>query len=132
MSVEALAVAAIFSNFSDVQDLHFDGHVVWAATSGGVAVYDIGGEPLAELTDLPSRQAMTVGELGGQITVGTLRGAYRWDGDTWEAVGPREPVVAVTEDVLVYRTGEAWPLAMESERLVDAVAIFSFLWLCRT
>lgn len=122
MSVEALAVAAIFSNFSDVQDLHYDGHVVWAATSGGVAVYDTQGDALAEVTDLPSRQAMTVGELGGQLTIGTVSGAFRWDGESWEAVGPREPVVAVTEDVLVYRSGQAWPLALETERLVDAVA----------
>ena len=122
MSVEALAVAAIFSNFSDVQDLHYDGHVVWAATSGGVAVYDPSGAPLADLSDLPNRQAMTVGELGGQLTVGTVGGAFRWDGEAWEAVGPREPVVAVTEDVLVYRSGQAWPLALRSERLVEAVA----------
>lgn len=122
MSVEALAVAAIFSNFSDVQDLHYDGHVVWAATSGGVAVYDTDGTALAELTDLPNRQAMTVGELGGQLTVGTVSGAFRWDGEGWETVGPREPVVAVTEGVLVYRSGQAWPLGVSGERLVDAVA----------
>jgi len=122
MSVEALAMVALFTNMSDVQDLHFDGAVVWAATSGGVEVYDTDGDVLATLTDLPSRQTTAVGRLGERLTVGSVQGAYRWDGEQWEAAGPRKPVVAVTEDVLVYRDGSAWPLSLESDRLVDAVA----------
>jgi ligand-binding sensor domain-containing protein len=122
MSAPALALVALFSNMSDVQDLYYDGAVVWAATAGGVEVYDTDGDILATLRDLPSRQTTAIGRLGDRLTVGSAEGAFRWDGEGWEEVGPRLPVVAVTENVLVYRDGSSWPLTQESERLVDAVA----------
>ncbi len=96
MSVEALAVAALFTNHMDVQDLFKDGEVLWAASTGGVIAYDLDGDQLAELTDLPSRQVLSLGHLNGELTVGTIRGAYRWSDLGWEAVGEVKPVLSVT------------------------------------
>jgi ligand-binding sensor domain-containing protein len=127
MSALGLAVVALFTNMSDVQDLHFDGDVIWAATSGGIEVYDTRGSVLASGVDLPNRQTTAVGTLGGRLTVGTAGGAFRWDGEAWEQVGAQTPVVAVTENVVVYRDGSAWPLEhggleQSGPRLVDSVA----------
>jgi ligand-binding sensor domain-containing protein len=122
MSPAGLAVVAMFTNMTDVQDLFVDGEVIWAATAGGVEVYDIGGDLLATTTDLPSRQATVVGTVAGQLTVGTIQGAFRWEDDAWEAVGVEKPVIAITENVVVYRDGSAWPLEQEGPRLVEAVA----------
>jgi ligand-binding sensor domain-containing protein len=115
-------MVALFTNMSDVQDLHFDGAVIWAATSGGVEIYDPRGHVLARAVDLPNRQTTAVGTLGNRLTIGTVEGALRWDGDGWESVGPSHPVVAVTGNVVVYRNGTAWPLEQTGPRLVDAIA----------
>jgi len=122
MSVEALAMVALFSNMTQVEDLHFDGAVLWAASSGGVEVYDTDGDLLATVADIPSRQATTVGTLGERIAVGSIQGGFVWDGDGWNEAGPRKPVVAITENVLVYRDGSAWPMQGFAERVVEAVA----------
>ena len=57
MSAKALAIGALFSHRQLGRDLHFDGEVVWAASAGGVEVFDSDGRTLARLDDLPSRDA---------------------------------------------------------------------------
>jgi len=109
MSVEALAIAALFSHMHLGRDLHFDGDVVWAASSGGVEVFEPSGRSIARLDNLPSRDATAVGWFAESFVVGTNRGAYAWDQEEWSPMGPRDPVVAITDLGVVYRTGESWP-----------------------
>jgi hypothetical protein len=122
MSAKALAVGALFSHLQLGRDLHFDGEVVWAASAGGVEVFDSDGRSVARLDDLPSRDSTAVGWFNGALTVGTAGGAYAWDGTGWRADGPRTPVVSVTELGVVYRDGRAWPSALDGVRTVEAVA----------
>ena len=35
MSAGTVAVVALFSHMGDVTDLHYDGEVIWTASSGG-------------------------------------------------------------------------------------------------
>jgi len=121
MSAEALIIAALFSSMSDVQDLHYDGTVIWAATSGGVEVFDTDGRSLATLNDIPNRQATAVGYVEEVLTIGTAHGAFQWVGDDWLAIGPVTPTVAITSEAIVYRDGTSWPEQLHSDRLVDAV-----------
>ncbi len=122
MSAQALVTAALFSHLQLGRDLHYDGEVVWAASSGGVEVYDTDGRSIARLDDLPSRDATAVGWFDRAFVVGTVSGAYVWDGRAWSEEGPREPVVAVTELGVVYRSGRSWPDDGVSMRTVEAVA----------
>jgi ligand-binding sensor domain-containing protein len=122
MSAASMAVVALFTNMSDVQDIFVDGEVIWAATSGGLEVYDTTGDLLATASDLPSRQTTAVGSVAGQLTVGTNQGAFRWDGNGWESVGIQQPVIAITENLVFYRNGSAWPIHHQAPRLVDAIS----------
>ncbi len=121
MSVEAITVVALLASMADVQDLHYDGSVVWAATSGGVEVFDTEGRSLATLDDIPNRRTTAVGYVGEIFTIGTAQGAYQWVDDGWLSSGPSTPVIAVTGASVVYRNGSSWPEELQSDRLVDAV-----------
>ena len=122
MSAKVVIMGALFSQMRDVADLHYDGEVVWAASTGGVEVFDLEGSSLARLDDLPGRRATAIHWLDDSLVVGTEGGAYAWSDQGWSEVGPRTPVVAVTELGIVYRDGGAWPEPFLSARLVDAVA----------
>ncbi|MAY81208.1 MAG: hypothetical protein CL930_10545 [Deltaproteobacteria bacterium] len=117
-----MAVVALFTNMSDVQDLYVDKEVIWAATSGGVEIYDTDGDLLASASDLPSRQATAIGMVSGDLTVGTKQGAFRLKRGDWQAVGIQQPVIAISEGVVIYRDGSGWPLHHEAPRLVEAIS----------
>jgi ligand-binding sensor domain-containing protein len=117
-----MTVVALLASMADVQDLHFDQTVIWAATSGGVEVFDTTGTSLATLNDLPNRQTTAVGFVDDTLTVGTAQGAFQWVNDGWLEVGNNTPVVAVTVDYIVYRDGTTWPESVQTERIVDAVS----------
>lgn len=122
MSAASMAVVALFTNMSDVQDLYVDKEVVWAATLGGVEVYDTDGTLLATASDLPSRQATAIGSVDGQLTVGTKQGAFLWNDHEWEPVGFEQPVISITDNLVFYRDGSAWPRHHQTSRLVDAIS----------
>ena len=120
MSAGTVAVVALFSHMGDVRDLHYDGELIWAASSGGVEVFDVDGRSLARLDDLPGRRATSVGWVDNQLVIGTLSGAVLWDGLKWQTLGPRLPVVAVTPQGVVYRDGAQWSPETVNERFVEA------------
>jgi hypothetical protein len=121
MSAPTMALLAVLANTAEITDLLITDDAVWASTTGGVVGFDLDGVPLATPDGLPDRQARAIGWHEGALTVGTVTGAYWWDGGRWSAIGPATPVVAVTESTLVYRDGTTWPATPQRNRLVDAV-----------
>ena len=65
MSAKVIIMGALFSQMRDVADLHYDGEVVWAASTGGVEVFDLEGRSLAQLDDLQLPDGSHVGEFFG-------------------------------------------------------------------
>lgn len=109
MKAASLAIAALFSSMQSGRDLHFDGEVVWSASSGGIEVFDTDGRSIAAVRDLPSRDTTSIGWFDGSLTVGTVDGGFSWMRGAWHRVGRPHHVVAVTELGVVFRDGSSWP-----------------------
>jgi len=106
-------ILSVFLSTADVRDLFVHDDLVWAATSGGLEVYDLRGERIAHATDLPRASLEAVGLHRGQVAVGTAGGgAAVWSpaDASFRPVetGTEHPdgeVVAVLQDALVTRGG---------------------------
>jgi len=109
MNAASLSIVAVFSSMQSGRDLHFDGEVVWSASSGGIEIFDTDGRSIAAVRDLPSRDTTAIGWFDGLLTVGTTDGGYRWMQGAWQRVGSAQHVVAVTELGMVFRDGSSWP-----------------------
>lgn len=95
---------------AQISDLHWDGARLWAATSGGVEVWSPDGTRQAhEVAGLPVAAVAAVGEVDGQIVVGTEVGAlaYVSSGD-WQPLSS-EPAVAVLTEGAMSRSGWLYP-----------------------
>ena len=65
-----------------VEDLFYDGEVLWAATSGGLEAYDDEGERIGHVLEgLPGAKLSAVGLHRGRLTVGGAQGAASWETD---------------------------------------------------
>lgn len=120
-------------NTTGVNDLWWDGGLLWAATSGGLEAYELDGRRVRVVdTALPEVSTVAVGAYEGRLTVGLEHLGAARAVDLWGlvheplAVGRGQPdgqVVAVLPDTLVTAGGLLWP---QGERLpgpiVDAVA----------
>lgn len=97
---------------AQVNDLHWDGAQLWAATGGGVEVWAADGRRKAhEVAGLPVAAVDAVGEVDGRIVVGTEAGAlaYVSAGD-WQPLSA-EPAVAVLSEGAMSRSGWLYPLS---------------------
>ena len=122
MKAAALTFAAIFSHLQDARDLHYDGELVWSASSGGVEVFDTDGRSVAVARSEGIRDATAVGWVDKTLTIGTVNGAFELVNGEWLKVGESKPVVAVTEHGVVYRDGSSLPDDGVRFRTADAVA----------
>ena len=106
-------ILSVFLSTAEVRDLAVHEGLVWAATSGGLEVYDPRGERIAHVTDLPRASLEAVGLHEGQLAVGTAgSGAAVWvphqGGFETVATGLEHPdgeVVAVLDRAFVTRGG---------------------------
>jgi ligand-binding sensor domain-containing protein len=104
MSTTTIAtLVSLYAPSHEILDLHADGDVVLAVSSGGVDVYEADGAWLARLDDLPSRRVTAV-HLGAEWVVGTEVGAFAWR-DGWVPVGPARPVAGLPGGAPVGRDG---------------------------
>ena len=91
--MKALALT-VFVNTLQVNDLHTDGDLLYAATSGGVEVYDRSGERLAHWVEGLPAEVNTVGRHRGRLTVGVAEGAFAWEplpaGGSWVPLAEEE------------------------------------------
>jgi hypothetical protein len=111
VSGAAWAVVAAFTDPSMGVDLAVDASTVVSGSRGGAVVYDLQGTELDRLVGVEVR---AVGHVFGEPVVGTPTGAWRWGPRGWERVGPRQAVVAVDGDRLLYD-------GQFDEAVVDAV-----------
>ncbi len=125
-----LILAALHVNTADVQDLWWDGEILWAATTGGLEAWSESGERLGHLLEgLPESTLTRVGDLEGDLVVGTSSGgAARWRPDPemgeWEAISAGsgaldDRIVAVLSDQVVTAGGLLFP---SEERLPGTAA----------
>ncbi len=109
MNAAILAFTAVFSHLQDVRDLHYDGELLWSASSGGLAIFDSDGRSIAVARSEGIRDATAVGWAGEALILGTANGAFELINGEWVRLGETKPVVAVTEYGVVYRDGSSFP-----------------------
>jgi len=92
--MKALALAALHVSTVQVNDLHVENDLMYAATSGGVEVYSVDGERLYHWTEGLPAQVTAVGRHEGRLTVGVEGGARSWDplpvGGGWAVLAEEE------------------------------------------
>jgi len=76
--MKALALT-VFVQTMQVNDLHPENDLLYAATSGGVEAYDTAGERLAHWVQGLPAEVHTVGRHEGRLTVGGEAGALAWE-----------------------------------------------------
>jgi len=127
-----LILAALHVNTMGVEDLFYDGEVLWAATSGGLEAYDDEGQRIGHVLEgLPGAKLAAVGMHRGRLTVGGAQGAASWETDPvmpgWEGLyeeemGADTSVVAVLPNHLVSASGAVFPGGLSLEgHVADAV-----------
>ena len=109
MNAAILSFAAVFSHLQDGRDLHYDGELLWSASSGGLAIFDSDGRSIAVARSEAIRDATAVGWVGEDLILGTANGAFELANGDWIRLGGTKPVVAVTEYGVVYRDGSSFP-----------------------
>lgn len=106
---------ATYSYAGPVNDLALTGRLLWAATGGGVVVWDMAGEDLSPVKfmvehGLAANQAasLAVG-LDGAVWVGTAGGLSRYDGRAWRTFTVEDGLPADSiRDLAVDREGYVW------------------------
>ncbi|MEC9391238.1 MAG: hypothetical protein VX944_14285 [Myxococcota bacterium] len=109
MNAAILAFTTVFSHLQDGRDLHYDGELLWSASSGGLAIFDSDGRSIAVARSEGIRDATAVGWVGEALILGTANGAFELINGEWVRLGETRPVVAVTEYGVVYRDGSSFP-----------------------
>lgn len=103
-------VLQLMLSTAQVNDLHWDGGTLWAATGGGVEIWDADGERLGhEVDGLPRAAVLSIGESGGHIVAGTEAGAAVRENGRWQLLND-VPTVAILPEGALSRDGWLHPI----------------------